>query len=166
MGGRQSLGFILFCVLAAVVFGIAHDLVTAHYCVEYFTVHHPHIVDSNSPIVMALVWGVLATWSMGAAAGVVLWIANTAGPLPNLPWRNLRLAVMRSLCAILLTSMSLLVTLAYFVPQFWPRQKYHYIYVEPFGATQAVHVSSYFLSALAIVVLAAWVIRRRYQASQ
>ena len=166
MLGRQSLGIITICVLAAVVFGIAHDLITAHYCVEYFTVHHPHVVDSKSPLVMALVWGVLATWWMGAAAGVILWIANTAGPLPNLRWRDLRLAVMRALGAIWLTSMSLLVTCAYLVPQFWPRQKYHYITIEPIGATQAVHITSYFLSGTATIALAIWVIRRRYLSSQ
>ena len=52
----------------AAAYGILHDLITAHVCVEYFTIGHPRIVDSESPLVLALVWGVVAMWAVFAAA--------------------------------------------------------------------------------------------------
>ena len=63
---------IAFCILASITYGVVHDMVTAHICVEYFTIAHPPVVDSTSPVVLALVWGVLATWWVGLALGVVL----------------------------------------------------------------------------------------------
>ncbi len=80
------MAFIAFMVVLSVAYGIAHDMVTAHVAVEYFTVHHPKIVDSKSPVVMALVWGVLATWWVGVGAGLVLVVANLVGWGPPLNW--------------------------------------------------------------------------------
>ena len=57
---------VLLSVLAAVGYGIAHDSVTAHVCVEYFSVAHPPIFGgTHSPILLALGWGVIATWWVG-----------------------------------------------------------------------------------------------------
>ncbi|MEQ1822987.1 MAG: hypothetical protein ABL949_10780 [Fimbriimonadaceae bacterium] len=56
--------------------GIAVDLVTAHIAVEYFTIHHPRVVDSKSPWVMALVWGIGASWWFGLIASIVIWATN------------------------------------------------------------------------------------------
>ena len=39
----EPLKIIAFSVLAACVYGIAHDLVTTHVCIEYFTVAHPPV---------------------------------------------------------------------------------------------------------------------------
>lgn len=50
----EAIKIILFGVFVAIVYGIAHDMVTAHVYVEYFTVYHMHVVDSESPVVMAL----------------------------------------------------------------------------------------------------------------
>ena len=61
--------FILKTLFAASCLGVAMDMVTAHVAVEYFTVHHPHVVNSKSPLVMALVWGVGASWWFGLIAG-------------------------------------------------------------------------------------------------
>ena len=76
--------FVGQCLLLACLYGIAHDLVTAHVCVEYFTVHHPVLSGSPSPIVQALTWGVVATWWVGLLGGVVLVGANRLGPWPAL----------------------------------------------------------------------------------
>ena len=38
MPDMQSLGIVLMCVAAAVLYGIAHDQITARVCVEYFTI--------------------------------------------------------------------------------------------------------------------------------
>ncbi|HMS55304.1 MAG TPA: hypothetical protein PKA27_07855 [Fimbriimonadaceae bacterium] len=68
--------FVLKCILATCVLGVALDLVTANVAVEYFTVHHPKVVESESPWVMAFVWGIGASWWFGLIAGVILVWAN------------------------------------------------------------------------------------------
>ena len=75
-------------VAAAILFGLVHDQVTARVCVEYFTVAHERIVDSESPTVLGLVWGVVATWWAGALAGLVVSLAAREGPWPRLGWRH------------------------------------------------------------------------------
>ena len=69
----------------ACLLGVAMDMVTAHVAVEYFTVHHPKVVESTSPVVMALVWGVGASWWFGALAGGVLAYVNSRRPSPLMP---------------------------------------------------------------------------------
>lgn len=67
--------FVLQCVLATCLLGLALDLVTANVAVEYFTVHHPKVVESESPWVMAFIWGIGASWWFGLIAGVILaWV--------------------------------------------------------------------------------------------
>jgi hypothetical protein len=73
---REPIQIVLECTLLACLLGIALDLITANVAVEYFTVHHPHVVDSQSPWVMALVWGTGASWWFGAIAGIVLAALN------------------------------------------------------------------------------------------
>jgi len=77
--------FVLQVVAATCLLGIAIDVITANVAVEYFTVHHPHVVDSDSPWVMAVVWGVGASWWFGLIAAVLIWWMNTrrATPLPR-----------------------------------------------------------------------------------
>ena len=60
------------------LYGVAHDLVTAHLSVEYFTVAHPPI-GTDDPFLLALVWGVLATWWVGVLLGVPLAAAARLG---------------------------------------------------------------------------------------
>lgn len=88
---------IIGVVVAAIAYGIAHDLVTANLCVEYFTVGHPRIVDSESPAVLALVWGVAATWWVGAVLGVLLAIACRAGNAPKRTLRDVAPSIVRLL---------------------------------------------------------------------
>lgn len=57
-------------VLAAVVYGILHDQITARICVEYFTIGHARLIDSDSPTVLGLFWGVVATWWVGLPLSV------------------------------------------------------------------------------------------------
>ncbi len=70
-------------ILAAVTFGIIHDQVTARLCLEYFTIGHPRIVASESPTVLGIVWGVVATWWVGFILGVPLAVAALRGDLPK-----------------------------------------------------------------------------------
>src|SRR5262249_49676939 len=75
----RSLRIVLTCIAAAVLYGIVHDLFTAHICVEYFSVFHPPVFSTKSPILLAISWGVLATWWMGAFLGVLLAFSARAG---------------------------------------------------------------------------------------
>lgn len=75
----QPLKIVGLCVLAAVMYGIVHDQFTAHICVEYFSVFHPPVFRTNSPALLALGWGIIATWWMGAFLGVFLALAARAG---------------------------------------------------------------------------------------
>lgn len=49
----ESLKIILLYILAAIVYGICHDQVTARVCVEYFTIGHPPIFHTDSPTLKA-----------------------------------------------------------------------------------------------------------------
>ena len=68
-----------FSIFAAVSYGILLDQVTARICVEYFSVFHPTILPLTSPTSLAFEWGILATWWVGAALGLLLAIAARAG---------------------------------------------------------------------------------------
>ena len=68
------------CVVAAILYGILHDQFTARICVEYFTVFHPPVFPTQSPTLLALGWGALATWWVGAFLGVLLAVAARVGP--------------------------------------------------------------------------------------
>ena len=78
-----TLRIIGLCILAAVLFGVVHDQVTARICVEYFTIGHPKILATESPTVLGLVWGVIATWWVGLLLGVPLAVASTRGRGPR-----------------------------------------------------------------------------------
>lgn len=92
----SAVRFFVAVVAATCLLGVAVDLVTAHVAVEYFTVHHPHVVDSESPVVMALIWGIGASWWAGAVAAGVLIVFNARRPNPL----SLRI-VLRWVCFVL-----------------------------------------------------------------
>ena len=85
----QSLKIVLTCILGAVLYGIAHDQFTAHICVEYFSVFHPPLFPTQSPTLLALGWGVIATWWMGAFLGTMLALAARAGSRAKIAAREL-----------------------------------------------------------------------------
>ncbi len=96
---KEALKIILVSIALAILYGILHDLVTAHICVEYFSIVHPKIITSNSPVALAFVWGVLATWWVGLLLGVSFVIAARSGKR-----RKVGLAqVLRSLIRLMIT---------------------------------------------------------------
>lgn len=105
----QSLGIVLLCVAAAVCYGIAHDQVTARVCVEYFTVGHPPIFDTDDPTLLGIGWGMIATWWVGVLLGVPLAAVARAGSRPKrsvgslirpISWLLVVMAVCASLAGI------------------------------------------------------------------
>ncbi len=78
------LRIILLCVVSAIVYGIIHDQITARVCLEYFTLGHPPLFRTDSPTLLGLGWGVVATWWMGLILGIALALAACVGPYPQL----------------------------------------------------------------------------------
>ena len=72
----EAVKIALTCVIAAVLYGIVHDQFTARICIEYFTVFHPPIFHTQSPTLLGIGWGVVATWWVGAFFSVpmIIWI--------------------------------------------------------------------------------------------
>lgn len=79
----------LVCILSAVIYGILHDQVTARVCVEYFTIGHPPIFGTESPTLLGIGWGIVATWWVGLLLGVPLAFAARAGLRPKRDVRSL-----------------------------------------------------------------------------
>lgn len=59
---EESFKIIGMAIGAAVGYGIVHDMITAHLCVEYFTQAHPPLFNTSEPALLALGWGIVATW--------------------------------------------------------------------------------------------------------
>jgi hypothetical protein len=90
----QFLGILLMSVFAAVVYGILHDQITARVCVEYFTVGHVKVIDSEDPTMLGFVWGVIATWWAGLMLGIPLAMAARLGSRPKRTVGSLRKPVL------------------------------------------------------------------------
>jgi hypothetical protein len=79
----HSLAIVLMCIVAAVLYGIAHDQITARVCVEYFTIGHPPVFDTDDPTLLGLGWGVIATWWVGLLLGMPLAFVARYGSRPK-----------------------------------------------------------------------------------
>jgi hypothetical protein len=80
----EALKIAITCLVAAVIYGVIHDQVTARICVEYFTIFHPPIFHTHSPTLLGFGWGIVATWWVGAFFSVPLILAARAGSRPVL----------------------------------------------------------------------------------
>jgi hypothetical protein len=94
----------LSCILAAIGYGIIHDEITAHLCVEYFSVAHPPLFPTSSPFLLAICWGIAATIGLGAIFGGLFALVAGGGELPPLPlervWHKLfALLLFMAVCA-------------------------------------------------------------------
>jgi hypothetical protein len=92
-----SLKIICSAIGLAIAYGIVHDLITAHLCVEYFTIGHPKVIESESPLSLALLWGVIASWWMGLLMGLLLAGYTQLGRRPKLPFREISGKLLRLL---------------------------------------------------------------------
>jgi len=148
----------LICILGAILFGIAHDLVTAHVAVEHFTVYHPRLIESESPIAMALLWGVLATWWMGLIFGLIMGVVGVVGHQPRLPLRRVARALTIGLLVVLALSMMVLVG-SYVVivtMDFAPGAERAELV-----AVRLTHMASYLFAAGLGIILCLWIARTR-----
>ena len=85
----ESFKIVVGCVLAAVLYGIVHDQFTARICLEYFTVFHPPVFQTQSPTLLGFGWGVIATWWVGVLLGVPVAITSRIGSHQKLRLRDL-----------------------------------------------------------------------------
>ncbi len=90
-------------VLAACLYGIVNDQVSARVCPEYFTqgFHRRNVEDfpegwlkdtlltTDSPTKLGLIWGVLGTWWMGAGLSVPIMASARIGSYPKLRMKDL-----------------------------------------------------------------------------
>ncbi|HRF59268.1 MAG TPA: hypothetical protein PLH94_05060 [Fimbriimonadaceae bacterium] len=159
--------FLLACVLIAVLYGIAHDLVTAHVAIEYFTVHHPRLVDSDSPIVMALLWGFLATFWVGGIAGLVLLAVSRWGRAPQLNLRRvLRSYTWLAVASLFLAMITIPTVLG--LAETIPAEKRRPTYESDrrLVAVGMAHAVSYGAATWLTAGLAGWIVLKRYRLSR
>jgi hypothetical protein len=161
------------CVVAAIVYGVLHDLVTANLCVEYFSVFHPPIFHTDSPWLLALGWGFVATWWMGLFLGPIIAGASRGGILPKLGWRDL----VKPLSAVLGCSYVSAFIAGFFGYRYVQRipewvyenvDRMQGIHFPPekerlFTADLYAHNASYIVTTISALVLCIWIIVRRIQ---
>lgn len=103
----EFLKTVLFCIVAACVYGILHDQITVRISLEYFTIGHPMIMSGLlSPTALAVAWGIIATWWVGLILGILIAVSAHVGSRPKLAFRSVvrpvlsLLAVMAVLAAV------------------------------------------------------------------
>ena len=93
-------------ILASVTYGVIHDQITARVCVEYFTVGHPPVFPTESPTLLGLGWGVIATWWVGLILGIPLAMASRCGNRTKLTARSLLRPILLLLLIMLLAALT------------------------------------------------------------
>lgn len=163
----QAAKIILLSIAAAVVYGILHDQITARVCVEYFTIGHPDIFGTDSPTLLGLGWGVVATWWAGVLIGFPLAFASQLGSQPKRSAGSLVVPIAKLLgimasCAVVagLVGFGLAtlgnIRLVGLMAELVPREKHRY-----FLADLWAHNASYLSGFVGGILLAANVWRTR-----
>lgn len=156
----KALRFIAAVVALTCLLGIALDLVTAHIWVDYFTLHHPKVINSQSPIVMALYWGIAASWWFGAIAAGILWWFNQRRPRP-LPTRTLirwTAVTMAALWCVLMLILATIYALIGLLPANMRRPTFDTD--RRAMAVALTHQTEYALGVIALIVLMIMVAKR------
>ncbi|HLN27843.1 MAG TPA: hypothetical protein VK395_08870 [Gemmataceae bacterium] len=165
----ESLKIILLCVMSAIGFGILHDQVTARVCVEYFTIGHPPVFNTESPTLLALGWGILATWWVGLLLGMPAALASRLGSWPKVTARRW-VGLICGLMVVTARTSLLAGVVGYFLAKsgaVWlveplasrvPPSK-HYAFLADLWA----HLASYASGFLGGIALCGWTLFRRWR---
>ncbi len=86
---KQATTIILLCIAAAVLYGIIHNQITVRISLEYFTIGHREIINSTSPTLLGIAWGIHPNWWVGLSLGILLAAAARAGKWPKRNARSL-----------------------------------------------------------------------------
>jgi len=158
-----------FCTAAACFYGVVHDQITARICLEYFTFLHPPILESNSPTLIGLIWGILGTIGVGLVLGCVLaWVlcpaacnvVDVAAMWPRLRRGIAWLLVVMALCSLCagLAGHWLVQSQILALPSQWAEE----ISMERHARLMAVwfaHGASYLVGAVGALWLIFWLAR-------
>jgi hypothetical protein len=163
----ESLKIILLCIVAAIVYGILHDQVTARVCVEYFTIGHPPVFHTDDPTLLAFGWGTIATWWMGLILSIPTVLVSRIGSWPKFDARHLLRPI--GVLLIVMACASLLAGIAgyllakagvirseEFLPWGVPPAKH-----VTFLADAAAHLAAYGVGFFGGLALCVWVFFRR-----
>jgi hypothetical protein len=101
----KSISLIFASIFFAIAYGMIHDLITANICVAYFTIGHPKIIESESPIVLAFLWGTIATWWVGLIMGVILSLFNSIGKQVKLELKSIIKMILKLLLYMLVLAL-------------------------------------------------------------
>jgi hypothetical protein len=165
----EAVKIIWLCIASAVLYGILHDQVTARVCVEYFTIGHPPVFNTESPTLLALGWGVIATWWVGLMLGIPAALVSRLGSLPKFDAARLVRPIGGLLAVMACASVVAGIT-GYFVASVggvWlleplrsevPAEKH-----TRFLADLWAHLAAYTVGFLGGAILCAWVLFTRYQ---
>ena len=96
----EYLKIILASILLSITYGITHDLITTQISIEYFTIGHPIIIDTNSPILLALLWGTIATWWVGLIIGILISFSSRLGSKPKLNLKDVFKPILKLITAM------------------------------------------------------------------
>lgn len=153
-GTKRFLTIVLGTTVLACLLGISLDLVTANVAVEYFSVYHPHVVDSESPWILALVWGVIASWWAGAIAGTVVATVNHLRAQPLEAHCILRWGV--AACVVLWLVMIAVLVAVYLLAGTLPeaQRRPTFEHDRRLMAVAMAHQFEYLLAGIAMVVIA------------
>jgi hypothetical protein len=163
------LKIVILGLVAACLYGIAQNQVTVRVCIEYFTIGHRPISPTESPTLLALVWGIVATWWVGLPLGLLLAVSSRLGRWPRLSWRKLLRPV-----AIVLGVMAL-VSLAAGIAGYHAARAGHVWLLEPlaskvpadrhtlFLADLWAHIAAYLAGLLGGIALCAWCVFARWR---
>ena len=163
----QALKIIGMSILAAVIYGIVHDQFTVRVCLEYFTIAHPKIFDTENPTLLAIGWGIIATWWAGLLVGIPLAIAAQVGKRPKHSAASLFIPMVIFLsilgaCAIAAGFFGWWLGGEYFLKLDHPLSREiptsrHAVFL----AAASAHTASYVLGFLGGLILAVWTWKSR-----
>ncbi|MCI0460348.1 MAG: hypothetical protein L0Z62_25630 [Gemmataceae bacterium] len=85
----QATVIVALSILAASIYGVLHNQVTARICVEFFTIGHPRLFPTDSPTLLGIGWGIISTWWVGLILGGGLALAAQVGDRPKRNARSL-----------------------------------------------------------------------------
>ncbi|MEE8438889.1 MAG: hypothetical protein V3S07_04820 [Micropepsaceae bacterium] len=168
----EFIKIVLFSVASAICYGILHDQVTAHLAVEYFTLAHPPVFRTQSPFLLAIGWGILATWWVGLPLATILGVVARSGRRRKLalsdvrPWILYLLGFM-AFCALGagIVGATLFTTGIIPVPGGWgsvlPIEKH-----AAFTAAAWAHRASYLSGMLGGLFVIAYAFRKRLKSSR
>jgi len=166
----ERLKIIFLCIAGAIIYGEIHDQITVRICLEYFTEHHPQILGgTQNPTLLAISWGVIATWWVGFFLGLPLAVCATVGKLPKITARGLIQPVV-----VVLLILGTLAAVAGCVGHFMAVGGYRP--PEDLGVSESyrvgfvtawfTHNASYGFGGLLGIALCVWALRRRYVAAK